>query len=109
MDDSETPTFENATGHDIWRIPPLTADQVRALPAVFPLAYAARAWGMGYARAVKGAKLAVDGKPDALPFRVFRLGARRYTVRRADLMESLGIEDRPTSVAAPAGAAETAA
>lgn len=83
-------TFETARGRDIWALPALTADQVRALPAVFPLAYAARAWDIGYTQGMAGAK---DG---TLPFPVVRLGPRGYKVVRSELMKSLGITEAGT-------------
>ena len=85
-------TFETARGDDVWKLPPLTADQVRALPAVVPLPYVARAWQLGESMAYRMARAGT------LPCKVIKLGARGWVATRADLMKSLGIEE----VAGPA-------
>jgi hypothetical protein len=90
MTEQGMPTFETARGDQVWLLPTLTAEQVRALPASFHYAWAARAWGLS--RYVAKQLLASGG----LPFTVVRMGKREITVRRADLMKSLGIAEAET-------------
>jgi len=72
----------------------LSVEQVRALPASVTLVDAGRALGVGRTLAHE---LARSGK---WPTPLLRLGTR-YRVRRADLLDLLGIEDGPTKVADP--------
>lgn len=66
----------------------MTANEIRALPAVVDLTTAGRALGIGR---TKAHALARAGE---FPVPLLRLGTR-YRVRRADLLELLGIEDEP--------------
>ena len=68
----------------------MTADEVRALPAVTDVRTAGRAFGLGRDASYE---LARRG---ALPVPVLRLG-RRLVVTRSALLQALGIADGPTS------------
>jgi hypothetical protein len=71
---------------------PMTADEVRALPASVPIVTAGKAFGMGRS----GTFDAYHG--GTFPCRVLRVGARRLVVPRAEILRALGIEDVPTAV-----------
>ena len=89
---SEPATFETArTEEEIWKLPPLTPDQVRRLPVTFGLAYAGRAWDLSKARAYE---LVRQGQ---FPCRVAQLGPRGYRVLLVDLMQSLRMIDGETA------------
>jgi hypothetical protein len=74
-------------------MPPLTFDELHALPTVVDLMTAARALGIGRTKAYQ---LAATG---TFPIRIIRVG-RGYHVPTAELLKVLGITpippDRPT-------------
>jgi hypothetical protein len=86
-------TFETAKGDARWKLPPLTADQVRALPGSVRLVDAALALDMprelAYEQAAAGALRRGD---ELVPVRM--VGAR-YKVDRADLLWVLRISEVP--------------
>ena len=97
-------TFETAVGADRWKLPRYTLEQVLSLPVTMDIVDAARAWGLSRSTTYDLAR------QDALPFPAIRTGPpptggrrapTRYQVRRADLLESLGIEDLSARAAGP--------
>ena len=85
----KAPALETATGEARWRIPGLTVEQVRSLPASMDFVYAAVALGipkgLAYEQAKVGALVHGDRR---VP--VARVG-RAYRVLLSDLTRALGI------------------
>lgn len=71
----------------------MTPDEVRALPVSTDIVTAGRAFGV---QRTKAYDLAKAGE---FPVPVLRIG-NTYRVRRADLLDALGIADQPEPVAA---------
>lgn len=71
----------------------MTQAELNALPVAFDLVVAGRAYGMGRS---KSYDLAKQGE---FPCRVLKIG-NAYRVTRADLLRSLGVDQRPDATAA---------
>lgn len=93
-----TDPMEDATGAEVWARAQLTPDEVRGLPCTFRWELAARAWGL---RRSTADRMRRNG---TFRVEVIEVSPRMHVVRRSDLMASLGIEEVPEAVPAPAAA-----
>lgn len=90
MIQSKAPSFETATGEQVWNLPQLSESQILQLPPSTPLPYIARACGIGRNAALQMAKTegAIVHFGRRIP--VQKVG-RRYMGLRSDLWAALDL------------------